>query len=111
MAKQQGNKRKGKLFDKSKSLKPFNKTGRKSISKPSSSKKSSTTADGIRLNKYISNSGICSRREADKLVDSGRIKVNNEIAILGTKITEGDKITIDNKLIKLKKKKDNFYSI
>ena len=59
----------------------------------------------MRINKYLSQIGICSRREADKLVDSGRIKVNNEIAILGTKIKEGDKITIDNKLIKPKKKK------
>jgi len=59
----------------------------------------------MRINKYLSQIGICSRREADKLLDSGRIKVNNEIAILGTKIKEGDKITIDNKLIKPKKKK------
>ena len=58
----------------------------------------------MRINKYLSQIGICSRREADKLIDSGRIKVNDEIAILGTKIKEGDKITIDNKLIKQKKK-------
>ena len=62
----------------------------------------------MRINKYLSQIGICSRREADKLVDSGRIKVNNEIAILGTKIKEGDNITIDNKLIKPKKKKTIF---
>ena len=59
----------------------------------------------MRINKYLSQIGICSRREADKLVDSKRVKVNDEIAILGTKITEGDKITIDNKLIKPQKKK------
>ena len=59
----------------------------------------------MRINKYLSQIGICSRREADKLVDSKRIKVNNEIAMLGTKIKEGDKITIDNKLIKPQKKK------
>ena len=59
----------------------------------------------MRINKYLSQIGICSRREADKLIDSGRIKVNNELAVLGTKIKEGDKITIDNKLIKPKKKK------
>ncbi|MFL2591514.1 MAG: pseudouridine synthase [Flavobacteriaceae bacterium] len=59
----------------------------------------------MRINKYLSQIGICSRREADKLVDSRRVKVNDEIAILGTKIKEGDKITIDNKLIKPKKKK------
>ena len=62
----------------------------------------------MRINKYLSQIGICSRREADKLVDSGRIKVNDEIAILGTKIKDGDKITIDNKLIKPKKKKTIF---
>ena len=62
----------------------------------------------MRINKYLSQIGICSRREADKLVDSGRIKVNNEIAILGTKIKEGDNITIDNKLIKPKKKRTIF---
>ena len=62
----------------------------------------------MRINKYLSQIGICSRREADKLVHSGRIKVNNEIAILGTKIKETDKITIDNKLIKPKKKKTIF---
>ena len=45
----------------------------------------------MRINKYLSQIGICSRREADKLVDSGRIKVNNEIAILGTKIKEETK--------------------
>ena len=53
----------------------------------------------MRINKYLSQIGICSRREADKLIDSGRIKVNDEKAILGTKINEGDKITIDNKII------------
>ena len=59
----------------------------------------------MRINKYLSQIGICSRREADKLVVSKRIKVNDEIAMLGTKIKEGDKITIDNKLIKPPKKK------
>ena len=59
----------------------------------------------MRINKYLSQIGICSRREADKLVDSRRVKVNDEIAILGTKIKEGDRIAIDNKLIKPQKKK------
>ena len=59
----------------------------------------------MRINKYLSQIGICSRREADKIIDSKRVKVNDEIAILGTKIKEGDKITIDNKLIKPQKKK------
>ena len=58
-----------------------------------------------RINKYLSQVGICSRREADKLIDSNRVKVNNEIAELGTKIKKGDKITIDNELIEPKNKR------
>tara|TARA_B100001989_G_scaffold194457_1_gene143211 strand:+ start:725 stop:1408 length:684 start_codon:yes stop_codon:yes gene_type:complete len=59
----------------------------------------------MRINKYLSQIGICSRREADKLIDSERVKVNNVIAELGIKIKKGDKITIDNELIEPKKKK------
>ena len=59
----------------------------------------------MRINKYLSQVGICSRREADKLIDSDRVKVNNEIAELGTKIKKGDKITIDNELIEPKNKR------
>ena len=59
----------------------------------------------MRINKYLSQIGICSRREADKLIDSDRVKVNNEIAELGTKIKKGDKITIDNELIEPKNKR------
>ena len=59
----------------------------------------------MRINKYLSQIGICSRREADKLIDNDRVKVNNEIAELGTKIKKGDKITIDNELIEPKNKK------
>jgi len=59
----------------------------------------------IRINKYISNSGICSRREADKLILAGRVYVNNEkIKKLGTKLFKGDSIKIDGKVIKEEKK-------
>ena len=59
----------------------------------------------IRINKYISNSGICSRREADKLILAGRVYVNNEkIKKLGTKLIKGDSIKIDGKVIKEEKK-------
>ncbi len=47
----------------------------------------------IRLNKFIANAGICSRREADKLIVSGAIKVNGKIVTeLGTKISPSDKV-------------------
>lgn len=58
----------------------------------------------IRLNKYISNSGVCSRRHADELIKSGKIKVNGKIVTeLGTKISLSDKIEYDNKVLKPEK--------
>ena len=55
----------------------------------------------IRLNKYISQSGLCSRRSADKLIINGKVKVNNKLCTaLGTKISENDKVIVNNKLIK-----------
>ncbi|MBF7072773.1 pseudouridine synthase [Glaciecola sp. MH2013] len=52
-----------------------------------------------RLNKYISDTGHCSRREADKLIESKRVKVNGNSPELGTKIGPEDKVTVDGKLI------------
>jgi 23S rRNA pseudouridine2605 synthase len=47
----------------------------------------------IRLNRYIANAGICSRREADKLIEAGVIKVNGKVVTqLGTKVFPGDKV-------------------
>ena len=55
----------------------------------------------IRLNKYISQSGLCSRRSADQLITSGKVKVNNKLCTeLGTKVNENDKVIVNNKLIK-----------
>lgn len=59
----------------------------------SNSAKSSDSAptDGIRLNKYIANAGICSRREADKLIAEGLIKLNNKVVTeLGIKVLPND---------------------
>lgn len=57
-----------------------------------------------RINKYISESGICSRREADKLIEEGKVTVNGEKAELGTKVSDGDDIKIDGKKLSLKRK-------
>ena len=53
----------------------------------------------IRLNKYISDSGRCSRREADKLIDSNRVKVNGRRPELGTRVEAGDVVTVDGQEI------------
>lgn len=54
----------------------------------------------MRLNKFLSDQGICSRREADRLIESGRVKVNNSLAQLGQKVDQTDIILIDDKAIK-----------
>lgn len=51
----------------------------------------------ISLNKYISSTGICSRREADKWIDAGRVKINGQIAKKGNRVEEQDRVTIDEK--------------
>ncbi len=49
----------------------------------------------ISLNKYISSTGICSRREADKWIEAGRVKINDTVARKGNRVEEGDEVTID----------------
>ena len=58
----------------------------------------------MRLNKYISETGICSRREADKWIDAGRVTCNGQPAALGTRIGDGDVVCIDGEPIGVKKK-------
>jgi 23S rRNA pseudouridine2604 synthase len=65
----------------------------------------------IRLNKYLSEIGYCSRRAGDKLIESGRVLINNEIATLGQKVNINDEIKIDNKIINVKKKKKIYLAL
>lgn len=51
----------------------------------------------VRLNKYLGETGICSRREADRLVEAGRVTVNGEAARTGMKIHPGDVVLVDGK--------------
>ena len=58
----------------------------------------------IRLNKYISQSGLCSRRAADELIKKGKVQVNNKVCDqVGTKINKNDKVIVNKKLIKPEK--------
>ena len=56
-----------------------------------------------RLNKYISETGFCSRREADKLIEQGRVTLNGTKPEVGTKVVEGDEVLIDGKPLNSKK--------
>lgn len=59
----------------------------------------------IRLNRYLSNAGVCSRREADKYIQEGKITVNGSVITeLGYKVLRTDSITVDNKLVNLEDK-------
>ncbi|OIJ12015.1 23S rRNA pseudouridine synthase F [Anaerobacillus alkalilacustris] len=56
----------------------------------------------MRINKYLSESGITSRREADKWIADKRVTINDTIAELGSKVEEGDEVKVDGKPITLK---------
>lgn len=56
-----------------------------------------------RLNKYLSEIGYCSRREADRLIEKGAVKVNGKIPEMGIKVTTNDQIEVYNKEVSLKK--------
>jgi len=55
----------------------------------------------LRLNKFLSQSGVTSRRNADQLIKSGRVFVNDEKAFIGSVIKDGDSVTVDQKPVKL----------
>ena len=65
----------------------------------------------IRLNKYLSEIGYCSRRAGDKLIESGRVFINNEVASLGQKINITDEIKIDDKLVEVKTKRKIYLAL
>lgn len=57
---------------------------------------------GIRINKYLSEAGFCSRRKADELIRQKRVTINGEIPEMGTKIFANDEVCVDGKLIQAK---------
>jgi 23S rRNA pseudouridine2604 synthase len=61
------------------------------------------TGNLIRINKFISETGFCSRREADRLVEQGRVTLNGRVAVLGDKATPEDDVRINGKPLKVRK--------
>lgn len=59
----------------------------------------------MRLNKYLSDAGVCSRREADRLVQDGRVMVDGKTAVLGMQIQEGQEILVNGKKVRREEKK------
>ena len=56
----------------------------------------------MRLNKYIAETGICSRREADRLIQARRVRVNGREAEIGTTVEDGDEVRVDNRVVRAK---------
>lgn len=53
--------------------------------------------EGTRLNKFISEAGVASRRAADRLVEEGRVTINGRVAVVGDKVSDGDRVCVDGK--------------
>lgn len=63
----------------------------------------------VSLNKFISSSGLCSRREADSFIEQGRVTVNDKPASIGMRIAPGDVVAVDGETVKRKKKDNAIY--
>ena len=62
------------------------------------------TDNGIRLNKYLSEAGICSRREADRLIEDGKVTVDGRTASMGMKVFTSQEITVNGKRVEGKER-------
>jgi len=78
---------------------------RKNPSNKLSTRKTPNPNAPIRLNKYLANAGVCSRREADEFIQAGVVKVNGQVVTeLGTKITRSDEVMFHDQPVKLESK-------
>lgn len=59
----------------------------------------------VRINKYLSAASFCSRREADRLVEAGRVSIDGRVAGMGDKVSDGQKVQVDNKDISVEEEK------
>lgn len=59
----------------------------------------------IRINKYLAECGVCSRREADKYIEQGKVRVNQKRALSGMQVSQGDVVEVLGKVIKPKERK------
>ncbi len=57
----------------------------------------------IRLNKFLAESGVCSRREADRLIEAGKVLINDHVAKVGEGVSEGDRVEYEGRVLKGRK--------
>jgi pseudouridine synthase len=60
--------------------------------------------DEIRINKFLSEAGVCSRREADRYIEDGKVKIDGEVARMGSKVTKNSQVTFCGKPVKKEEK-------
>jgi 23S rRNA pseudouridine2604 synthase len=65
--------------------------------------------EGIRINKYFTQVGYCSRRAADKLIDAGEVKINGQVPEKGTKVMPGDVVTVRGEVVSPDIEKEHVY--
>lgn len=65
----------------------------------------------MRLNKFISETGLCSRRAADSWIEAGRVYINGQVALLGTPVNEGDEVQVDGKPITRRQQKHVYIAL
>ncbi len=58
----------------------------------------------MRINRYLSHFGVCSRREADRLIDSGRVVINDRKAVLGDTVADKDEVFVDGVIVSVNRK-------
>lgn len=63
----------------------------------------------MRINKFLAEKGLASRRHADEMISAGRVKINGEIATLGTNVEEEDEVTLDGQVVSITEKKEEYY--
>lgn len=54
----------------------------------------------VRINKYFTEQGFCSRRAADRMIEEGRVRINGRAAVLGDQVTDADVVTVDGRVVK-----------
>ena len=105
MSRQQGRSGKGRTNSNRHSNAPKGSRGQKPSSKKTTASKSKTNSDDIRLNKYIANSGVCSRRDADMHISVGSVTVNGKVVTeMGYKVKPGDEVRFGGARISPEKK-------
>ena len=63
----------------------------------------------MRINKFLADKGIASRRHADEMISAGRVKINGQIATLGAGVEEGDEVMVDDALVSMEETKLEYY--